>query len=189
MSNTEENLTTEQQEAKDQADREREAAEQAVLPYQWRQELREIEINVPVPQGTRGKDLSVIIQKTKLSVGLRNQSPILAGDLCKEIKVDDSNWTLQDQKVIIITLEKVNETWWENVLTHHPKIDTSKIEPPNSKLSDLDSETRGIVEKMMFDNQQKQLGKPTSDEIKKAEMLKKFQEQHPELDFSSANIM
>lgn len=29
MSNTEENLTTEQQEAKDQADREREAAEQA----------------------------------------------------------------------------------------------------------------------------------------------------------------
>jgi len=51
---------------------------------------------VPVPQGTRGKDLSVIIQKTKLSVGLRNQSPILAGDLCKEIKVDDSSWTLRE---------------------------------------------------------------------------------------------
>ncbi|KXN90080.1 Nuclear movement protein nudC [Leucoagaricus sp. SymC.cos] len=189
MSDTEENLTSEQREAKDREAREHEAAEQAALPYQWRQELKEVEINVPVPSGTRGKDLSVIIQKKKLSVGIKGQDPILMGELCKEIKVDESSWTLQDQKIVLITLEKVAQSWWENVLTHHPKIDTSKIEPPNSKLSDLDSETRGIVEKMMFDNQQKQLGKPTSDEMKKAEVLKKFQEQHPELDFSNANIM
>lgn len=43
---------------------------------------------------------------------------------------------------MLIHLEKLNHNWWENVLTHHPKIDTRKIEPKDSKLSDLDGETR-----------------------------------------------
>lgn len=46
---------------------------------------------------------------------------------------------------MLIHLEKLmKEQWWENVLTHHPKIDTTKIEPPNSQLSDLDGETRFV---------------------------------------------
>lgn len=158
------------------------------MPYSWTQELGEVDVTVPVPKGTRGKQLNVVIQKKKLVVGLKGEEPILSGELCKEIKVEDSTWTLQDDQALV-HLEKLNnQTWWENVLTHDPKIDTRKIEPANSKLSDLDGETRGMVEKMMFDNQQKQLGKPTSDEMKKMETLKKFQEAHPELDFSNAKI-
>jgi len=159
------------------------------LPYKWRQELGELDLEVPVPKGTRGKELTVVIQKKKLSVGLKGQEPILEGKLCKEIKLDDSTWSLEDQETVHIHLEKLNnQQWWENVLTHHPKIDTRKIQPENSKLSDLDGETRGMVEKMMFDNQQKQMGKPTSDELKKMEALKKFQAAHPEMDFSNAKI-
>ncbi|KIK83661.1 hypothetical protein PAXRUDRAFT_832041 [Paxillus rubicundulus Ve08.2h10] len=182
-------LSKEEREVKENADREREAGEQAALPYTWRQELGEVDILVPVPKGTRAKDLVVIVQKKRLSVGLKGKDKIMEGELCKEIKVEDSTWTLEDQQTIVIHLEKVNkQQWWENVLAHHPKIDTRKIQPENSKLSDLDGETRGMVEKMMFDNQQKQMGKPTSDELKKIEALKKFQAAHPELDFSNAKI-
>ncbi|KIJ38481.1 hypothetical protein M422DRAFT_33263 [Sphaerobolus stellatus SS14] len=182
-------LTKEEREAYDKAEREREAAEQAALPYSWKQELGDVSITVPVPNGTRSKNLDIVIAKKKLRVGLKGQEPIMEGELCKEVKLDDSTWTLVDQQFVNIYLEKVNkQQWWENVLTHHPKLDTTKIQPENSKLSDLDGETRGMVEKMMFDNQQKQMGKPTSDELKKMEALKKFQAAHPELDFSQAKV-
>lgn len=51
-------------------------------------------MTVPVPKGTRGKDLAVQIKKNHLSVGLKGQEPILAGELAKDIKVDDSTWTV-----------------------------------------------------------------------------------------------
>jgi len=183
-------MDTEERKEFDRLERKREQEEQETLPYQWRQELGDVDITVSVPKGTRGKDLAIKITKTSLSVGFKGkEEKIMEGELCKEIKVEDSTWTIEDQSTVLIHLEKINQmTWWENVLTHHPKIDTKKIQPENSKLSDLDGETRGMVEKMMFDNQQKQMGKPTSDEMKKQEALKRFQAQHPEMDFSNAKF-
>lgn len=172
----------------------KEDAEQAQLPYKWTQTIRDVDVVVPVPANIRGRDLEVVLTKTKVKVAIKGQEPILEGDFPHPILVDESSWTLETTskppgKEISIHLDKMNKIeWWPHVVTTAPKIDVSKITPENSKLSDLDGETRAMVEKMMYDQRQKEMGGMTSDEQKKMEILKKFQEQHPEMDFSNAKL-
>ncbi|KAK0624664.1 HSP20-like chaperone [Bombardia bombarda] len=179
--------------AEEAAARAKEQAEQDALPYKWSQTIGDIDVSFGVPGNLKGRDLVVEIKKTSLTAGIKGQPPVIKGTLPHAVHVDDSTWTLVPApggtKTIEIHLDKVNKLeWWQHVVTDAPKIDVSKIVPENSKLSDLDGETRGMVEKMMFDQRQKEMGKPTSDEQKKADILKKFQEQHPEMDFSNAKI-
>ncbi|KAF9141319.1 hypothetical protein BGX30_005038 [Mortierella sp. GBA39] len=182
-------MTEEERTAHDAAAREKEAEEQATLPYKWRQTLVDVDITFEVPKGTRARDMVIEIKKKSLKAGLRGQTPIIEGTFTKEVRLDDSTWSLEDQKEINIHLEKAKSTeWWKSVIEGHPEIDTTKIVPENSKLSDLDGETRGMVEKMMFDQRQKAAGLPSSDDLKKAEAFKKFQAMHPEMDFSNAKM-
>jgi len=157
--------------------------------YTWTQTLGALEVFVPVRPGVKAKQLVVEFGTDTLKIGIKGEPLMIDGKLHAKIKPDDCMWTLVDNKNIQINFEKFdNMKWWTCVVQGDAGINTKKIVPENSKLSDLDGETRMTVEKMMYDQRQKALGKPTSDQEKQHDLLEKFKAAHPEMDFSKAKV-
>ncbi|XP_012474434.1 protein BOBBER 1 [Gossypium raimondii] len=158
--------------------------------YSWTQTIQEATVIVPVPPGTRSKSVECQMKKSRLKVGLRGQPPIIDGELFQAIKPDDCYWSMEDNDSISIVLSKQKQLeWWQSLVKGEPEIDTQKVEPESSRISDLDPETRLTVEKLMFDQRQKALGLPASDEIQKQAMLKQFMAMNPTMDLSNAKMM
>lgn len=163
--------------------------------YVWTQTLQELVVTIPLPanqQSLRAKDLTVEVEEDTLLVKVKGKEELVAGQFTERVDSEQATWTLEDEqggRVLALYLPKVNKMqWWKGVLKGDPEIDTQKIVPENSKLEDLDGDVRTTVEKMMFDQRQKQMGLPTSEEAKKQDALKKFMAAHPEMDFSQAKI-
>ena len=162
--------------------------------YIWTQILAELSLTLTLPENTHGRNLNVVISRKHLKIVLK-QLPgsitwLVDDDLIKPVVADDSFWTVEDGNRLVINLRKANTMeWWDSVCVSDPiKIDLQKIKPENSQLSDLDGETRKTVEKMMFDQRQKEMGLPTIEDHKKLEMLEIIKKQHPEMDFSQVKI-
>ncbi|KMZ79295.1 nuclear movement protein [Plasmodium vivax India VII] len=156
--------------------------------YTWTQTINSLDMYINLEQKVKTKDIKLQITYKKLYVNVKNEV-IIDGEFYKHIKPEDSIWTLEDNRVIHVCIEKLNGMeWWSTVIKGDSEIDVKKIVPENSRMEDLDAETRSVVEKMLYDQRQKAMNLPTSDEQKKFEIFEKFKKMHPEMDFSKANI-
>jgi hypothetical protein len=155
------------------------------LPYTWEQTLEDVTVFLVVPAGTTGRMVSCQIKKDHLTVGIKGNPPIIDGELSELCKAGQSSWSITDcakgREIQVCLIKKEGMHWWKNVIKGDPEIDTSKIEPEHSKLSDLDPEMRQTIEKMWYDQAAKAAGRPTTEEMKQREMLEKLTREHPEL--------
>mmetsp|Transcript_7307 Transcript_7307/g.11461 ORF Transcript_7307/g.11461 Transcript_7307/m.11461 type:complete len:168 (-) Transcript_7307:130-633(-) len=132
--------------------------------YDWSQNINEVTVQIPIPFGTTSKMLQVKIEPKRLFVKLKaDDKPLIDGELQEKIKVDDSYWSIEDKKYINITFEKAYEAIWKTVITGDKEIDPKKVD--NSKrLEEFDIETQGHLRKVLYEQERKKQGLPTTDE-------------------------
>uniref|UniRef100_T2MA20 NudC domain-containing protein 3 n=1 Tax=Hydra vulgaris TaxID=6087 RepID=T2MA20_HYDVU len=144
--------------------------------YTWSQNLTDVDIKVPVPSSIKkSSDVTIKIQSNSLKVFLNNgfDNPILIdGELTNRIKIEDSMWSLEPGKHILINLEKCQHKWWTSVIVGAKEIDKQSIDTTQN-VHDFDEQTQSDIRKVMYDQQQKLMGKPTSEEQKTHDLLKK----------------
>eukprot|EP00754_Rhynchopus_humris_P045613 Rhum_TRINITY_DN509_c0_g1::Rhum_TRINITY_DN509_c0_g1_i1::g.1609::m.1609 len=152
------------------------------LGYSFAQGESDVTVTIPIPKGTKSKQIEVVISTTTLKAGLKGKDPVVSGTLYSRVKEEDSMWSIEDSEFLVIHLEKANikhEEWWDCVVQGHPRLAMKSLKPPPKHINSMDQGAQATIEKMMYDQHQKRVGKPTSDEQKIAEALEKFKEQFP----------
>ena len=136
--------------------------------YKWTQTIQELSLAIPIAEGTRGKDLKVDMKFNKVKVAYKSDPDkvLIQGDLGGTIQADESTWSLEGDALLFV-FEKKEQTWWESVLKdciEKERIDTNMVDS-RRKISEYDASTQGMLRKIIFDERQKKLGLPCSDEI------------------------
>ncbi|XP_057310356.1 nudC domain-containing protein 3-like [Hydractinia symbiolongicarpus] len=149
--------------------------------YTWSQSISDVDILIPVPSFVKkSKDLSIDIKPEHLKVRLKKNLPadcklkdnlLIEGDLTNRIICEDSLWSLTPGEQISINLEKAQQKWWTAVIVGDAEIAREDIDT-TQHVHEFDTQTQADIRKVMYDQQQKMMGKPTSDEQKTHDLLK-----------------
>jgi len=85
--------------------------------YNWSQSIMNVDIQIPVPEGTNARQLLVVLKTKHISIKLKNSNPdepaLLEGELCEKIKTEDSFWSVDEKRFLVLNLEKASETIWK----------------------------------------------------------------------------
>ena len=105
--------------------------------YSWEQTETVVEISLPVRPSTTKKDVNISFKPKRLLVQFNGGSPIIDGELCREILPDECTWMFDTNsdhsRCVVLTLLKKYQTeanqHWNCVVRGHETIDVSKLGP------------------------------------------------------------
>ncbi|XP_071553334.1 nudC domain-containing protein 3 isoform X1 [Temnothorax nylanderi] len=148
--------------------------------YVWTQTLSDLDVLVKVPEHIKASKDTVKIDISSSEIRIAGKpsassansewDSIFDGKLSFKIRSGESTWSIEGNQ-INIHLEKAMERWWEALTVDEPKIDLNKIDC-SKHFDDMAPEEQMKVQELMWNCQQKVLGKPTSEQIKMEGTLK-----------------
>jgi hypothetical protein len=141
--------------------------------YNWSQGVMDVTIQIKLPEGTTKKMFDVKMSNSNFKLTLKSQpnTPYLEGEFCEKIKAEESNWSLEDNKNLILFIEKGQEIIWKSAFKGHKEIDTKTVD--NSKrIDEFDNDTQAALNKIVYEQNRKKNGLLTTEEEKKMKALK-----------------
>ncbi|KAL0965192.1 hypothetical protein UPYG_G00278010 [Umbra pygmaea] len=144
--------------------------------YSWSQDYTDVEVRVNVPKTIiKGRQVCVNIQSGHVRVSMEEaagETLLMEGEFTHKINSENSLWSLEPGRCVVMSLSKCGEVWWSAVLKGEEEIDINKINRERS-MATVDEEEHAVLDRLTFDYHQKLQGKPQSHEMKVHDMLKK----------------
>lgn len=144
--------------------------------YSWSQDFTDVEIRVFVSKTVvKGRQVTVNLQAGSVRVCVRDgaeEQVLMEGELPHKINTENSLWSLEPGRCVVLSLSKCGEVWWNAVLKGEKEIDMNQINRERS-MATVDEEEHAVLDRLTFDYHQKLQGKPQSHEMKVHDMLKK----------------
>ncbi|KAF1377895.1 hypothetical protein PFLUV_G00205510 [Perca fluviatilis] len=144
--------------------------------YSWSQDYTDVEVRVFVPKTVvKGRQVRVSLQSGSLQVCVKEgaeEKTLMEGEFTHKINTENSLWSLEPGRCVVLSLSKTSEVWWNAVLKGEQEIDIDKINRERS-MATVDEEEHAVLDRLSFDYHQKLQGKPQSHEMKVHDMLKK----------------
>ncbi|XP_011148161.1 nudC domain-containing protein 3 isoform X2 [Harpegnathos saltator] len=148
--------------------------------YVWTQTLDDLDVLIKIPEHIKTpKQIKVNIGSDEIKIDIKpfgstkdfKWNNIFDSKLSFKVRKDESVWSIVSGKHISIHLEKTTGRWWEALAVDEPKIELSKIDCIKN-FDDMAQEEQMKVQELMWNHQQKLMGKPTSEQIKMEATLK-----------------
>ncbi|XP_055841094.1 nudC domain-containing protein 3 [Episyrphus balteatus] len=142
--------------------------------YCWSQTSTEIELHICLPEGIKSsKHIGIQIEPNHIKVISKldpGSVPLFDGVLSAKCKHNDALWTISEGK-LQITLDKMKEAWWDRLVDGEPAIDVSKIDC-TKYMDELPPDSQAAIEKLRWEQQQKEAGIPTEAERNNLQRLR-----------------